>query len=143
MDCSVVQDEMGLTFCLLFSKIIAGAHHRLVIDEALSRSCLDKVFVGHTKQNLSLVDEQPFVDNVCAMFGQHVKYTVTEGDREGTHESSSSSTTNAFTVQMASQRAIDMPKLPSTIMGKKNKDKLFNDLVSFFENKHWEWTHWW
>ena len=35
----------------------------------------EKVYVGHTK-NLSLVDEQLIISDVCTMFGQHVKYIV-------------------------------------------------------------------
>ena len=57
----------------LFSKIVAGAHPRLVVDEELSHSSLDEVHIGITKDSLSIVDEQLNVDDVCAMFGQHVK----------------------------------------------------------------------
>ena len=71
---TVVQVQTGLTFSALFSKI---THPRLAVDEELARSRLDKVFVGHTKESLSTVDEQLIVDDVCAMFGQHVKFTVT------------------------------------------------------------------
>ena len=74
---TVVQVQTGLTFSALFSTIAAGTHPRLVVDEDLARSRLDKVFVGHTKESLSTVDEQLIVDDVCAMFGQHVKFTVT------------------------------------------------------------------
>ena len=37
---TVVQVETGLTFSALFTKIVAGAHPRLVVDEELSRSSL-------------------------------------------------------------------------------------------------------
>ena len=66
---TVIQVETGLTFSLLFSKIVAGAHPRLVVDEELSHSSLDKVHIGLTKDSLSIVDEQLNVDNVCAVFG--------------------------------------------------------------------------
>ena len=71
-----VHVETGLTFSALFSKIVAGTHPRLTVDEELSRSRLDKVFVGHKKDSLSIVDEQLIVE-VCAMFGQHVKFSYT------------------------------------------------------------------
>ena len=60
----------------LFSKIVAGAHPRLVVDEELSHSSLDEVHtgIGLTKDSLSIVDEQLNVDDVCAMSGQHVKF---------------------------------------------------------------------
>ena len=49
---------------VFFTKIVAGAHPRLVIDEELSYSFLDKVHIGLTKDSLSIVDEQLNVDNV-------------------------------------------------------------------------------
>ena len=36
----------------------------------------EKVYVGHTKNVLSLVDKQLIISNVCTTFGQHVKYIV-------------------------------------------------------------------
>ena len=38
------------------------------------------VHIGLTKDSLSIVDEQLNVDDVCAMFGQHIKfmYRVTD-----------------------------------------------------------------
>ena len=87
---TVAQAETGLTFSGLFSKIVTGAHPRLVVDEELSRSSLDKVYVGHTKDLLSVVDEQLIVD-VCAMFGQHVKFTVTLATVREPQSSSASS----------------------------------------------------
>jgi hypothetical protein len=41
---TVVQVQTGLIFSALFSKIAAGTHPRLAVDEELSRSKLDKVF---------------------------------------------------------------------------------------------------
>ena len=72
---TVIQVETCLTFSLLFSKIVAGAHPRLVVDEELSHSSLDEVHIGLT---LSSVDEQLNVDDVCAMFGQRVKFIVSQ-----------------------------------------------------------------
>ena len=138
---TVVQMETGLTFSGLFSKIVAGAHPRLIVDEELSRSSLDKVYVGHTKDSLSIVDKQLIVDDV-RVFGQHVKFTETLATVREPQSSSVSSMAlrNAFMVLMDSQRAIDMAKLPPKIQERNKKDKLFNDLVSFFESKRWEWS---
>ena len=88
---TVVQVETGLTFSGLFSKIVAGAHPRLVVNEELSRSNLDKVYVGHTKDSLSVVNKQLIVDDVCAMFGQHVKFTMTLATVRKPQSSSASS----------------------------------------------------
>ena len=52
---TVIQVETGLTFSSLFSKIVAGAHPRLVVDEELSHSSLDKVHIGLTKDSLRFV----------------------------------------------------------------------------------------
>ena len=43
-----IQVETGLTFSSLFSKIVAGAHPRLVGDKELSHSSLDEVHIGLT-----------------------------------------------------------------------------------------------
>ena len=73
---TVVQVEDGLTFLTLFLSIKCGAHPRLTADEQLSASNLNKVFVGHTKESLSVVDEWLIVNDVCSVFGSHIKYLV-------------------------------------------------------------------
>ncbi len=70
---TVVQIEPGLTFVQLFQKILSGSHPMLVIeDQALSKSAL----VGQCRDTLSMVDEKLVVDDVCSVFGQHVKFVV-------------------------------------------------------------------
>ena len=64
---TVIEVETELTFTGLFQKIAAGAHPRLVVEEELSHSRLDKVYVGTTKDSLSLVDEQLVVSGVSSM----------------------------------------------------------------------------
>ena len=126
--------EAGLTFSDLFAKIVAGAHPRLSVVEELSHSCLEKVFVGQSKDSLSFVDERLVVEDVCRAFGQHVKFCVSR------HETTEASKhlRNAFTVLMNSQRALDAgKKLPPKIIAKTKKDELFNDLVSLFEKEGW------
>ena len=44
---------------------------------------------------------------------------------------------NAFEVLIASQNTVDKATLPLKIQ-ERNKDKLFNYLVSFFESKGWD-----
>ena len=98
----------------LFSKIVAGTHPHLTVDEELPQSRLDKIFVGHTKDLLSIMDEQLIVDDVCAMFGQHVKFTATlpTPSEEPATVSKVNPLRNVFTIMMASQRVLDMAKLP-------------------------------
>ena len=134
--------ETGLTFSSLFSKIVAEAHPRLVVDKELSHSSLDKVQIGLTKNSLSIADEQLNVDDVCAMFGQHVKFIVSQTlalVREDAQSASAFSTLpNAFEVLIASQKTVDKVTLPLKIQERNKKDKLLDDLVSFFESKGWD-----
>ena len=73
----------------LFEKILAGAHRMLVVDEHLSHSTVDKVFVGQTKEMLSIVDQKLVVDDVCSVFGQHVQYVVIQAEPVCDQEASS------------------------------------------------------
>ena len=87
------------------------------------------------------MDEQLNVDDVCAMFGQHVKFIVSQTVHEDAQSASASSTLpNAFEVLMASQKTVDKATLPLKIQERNKKEKLFNDLVSVFECKGWEWS---
>ena len=47
-----------MTFANLFKKILAEAHPRLTVEEELSHSCLEMVFVGQSKESLSEVDDK-------------------------------------------------------------------------------------
>ena len=70
------------------------------------------------------------------MFDQHVKFSVSQTlalVREDAQSASASSTLpNAFEVLIASQKTVDKSTLPLKIQERNEKDKLFNDLVSFF-----------
>ena len=77
---TVVQIEPGLTFCQLLLKILGTTYPILPVDEVLSRSKLDKVFVGNSRECQSIVDDNLVIDDVCAAFGQHVKYLVMESE---------------------------------------------------------------
>ena len=50
--------RVSVTFANLFKKILAEAHHRLTVEEELSHSCLEMVFVGQSKESLSEVDDK-------------------------------------------------------------------------------------
>ena len=140
---TVIQVEDGLTFVTLFRSIIAGSHPRLHVDELLSRSTLEKVFVGHSKEAMSIVDELLGVNDVCSLFGSHIKYLV-RLQSLGLDDPNSSQAVplrNAFTVLMSSSRAMkDCAKLPSTIVVRTKKDQLYNDVIAFLEKNRWEWT---
>ena len=102
---TVVQIEPGLTFCQLLLKILGTTYPILPVDEVLSRSKLDKVFVGNSRECQSTVDDNLVIDDVCAAFGQHVKYLVMESEPSASAEQVSR---NAFSVLIESQRAIDL-----------------------------------
>ena len=59
------------------------------------------------------MDEQLIID-VCVTFGQHVKFTVTL-PTQILPVSEVNALRNAFTIMMASQRALDMTKFPPKI----------------------------
>ena len=137
----VVQVEDGLTFVTLFQKTLAGAHPQLQVDEQLSRSTLDQVFVGHSKESMSIVDEKLVMNDVCSMFGSHIKYLVQLQLTVPDVPQSSQTLRNAFTILMSSSRAMKSEKkLPPRIQVRTKKDQLYNDVVSFFEKNGWEWT---
>lgn len=109
---TAVEIEDGLTFVTLFQKILAGAHQRLQVDEQLSYSTLDKVFVGYSKDSMSIVDNRIFINDVCSMFGSHIKYLVQLQLTVQDAQQSSPTLRNAFTILMSSSRARESKKLP-------------------------------
>ena len=83
-----MQVKTGVTFANLIKKILAEAHPRLTVEEELSHSCLEMVFVEQSKESLSEVDDKlPYahaVDDhdVCKAFGQYVKFQVARQESE-------------------------------------------------------------
>ena len=133
---TVVQIEPCLTFIELLAKILSGVYQMLHVDEFLSQSKLDKVFVGQSRDCLSIVDEKLVIDDVCKAFGQHVKFVVVQSESSAEQDASGTQTyRNAFTVLMQAQRAIDLKPLPSRVHERTKKDKLYNDIISFLESK--------
>ena len=121
-----------VNFCDALPEGLVGTLPRLQVDEQLSRSTLDKVFVGHLKESMSVVDEKLVVNDVCSMFGSHIKYLVQLQLTVPDVPQSSQTLRNAFTILMSSSRARESEKkLPL----RTKKDQLYNDVVYF-----WEWT---
>ena len=111
---TVVQVEDGLTFVTLFQKILTGAHPWVQVDEQLSHSTLDKVFVGHSKESISVVDEKLVMNDVCSMFSSHIKYLVQLQLTVPDVPQSSQTLRNAFTILMSSSRVRESEKLATT-----------------------------
>ena len=125
----------------LFHKILGGAHPRLLVDEQLSHSTLDKVFVGQSKDSMSVVDDKLVIDDVCSMFSSHIKYLVQLQVTVQDAPQSSQTLRNEFTILMSSSRAMQSEKkLPPRVQVRTKKDQLYNDVVAFFEKNGWEWT---
>lgn len=82
----------------LFYKILAGGHPQLEVDEQLSHSTLDKVFVGHSRQTMSVVDEKLVINEVCYVIGSHIKYLVKLQLTVQDAPQSSQTIQNAFTI---------------------------------------------
>ena len=69
------------------------------------------------------MDEQLNVDDVCTMFGQQVKFIVSQTVHEDAQSASASSTLpNAFEVLLASQKTVDKATLPLKIQERNKKD---------------------
>ncbi len=127
---TVIQVETGLTFSELFAKLLAGSHPMIRVNEGMSGSCLEKVFVGQSKEYISVVDKQLILDDVCKLFGQHVKFSVVQLISP-VEISDPQPLRNAFTVLMNSQRALDEKKLPSIVEARTRKDKDKFDQLRF------------
>ncbi len=48
------------------------------VNAGMSGLNLEKVFVGQSKESISVVDKQLILDDVCKLFGQHVKFSVVQ-----------------------------------------------------------------
>ena len=140
---TVIQVPDSINFLELFENVIAG-RTRLQVDELILRSSLQKVFVGLSKDSMSVVDELLDVAEVCASFGRYIKFVVqlqSDAETECT-QSQITPLRNAFSALMeTSSRAMQTTKLPSTIsVVRTKKDQLYNDLIGFLQKNRWEWT---
>ena len=72
----MIQVEDGLTFLHLFTKILAGYHPKLNVDDELAHSTVEKIMISQSKESFSVVDERLCLDDVCSRFGHHVKFMV-------------------------------------------------------------------
>ncbi len=137
-------DDPGLTFLTLHQKLCAGSLILMLERFAgtLQQSQLVSACVGATKDNLSSVDINLPVDEVCRSFGSFAKL-LCEEEKEPSQQARATTTRylNAFEVMMVNQLAHSKKReLPSYLKEpKNNKDKLFNDLVRYFEEKEWKW----
>ena len=87
---------------------------------------LDKVYVGMSREQFSVVEFNHLVVSVCQMFGQFVKFIVVVSEVEEEELASKSCRLDA------SDNEPICLKVPSFVSKEKNrKDGLYNDLVKF------------
>ena len=83
--------------------------------------------IGSDTSNLSRVEKDLNVAEVCASFGHFVKFIVSvekPGESSGVTVSR-----NAFAIMMRSQHSACQPSLPNPLVERTRKDKLFNDIL--------------
>ena len=136
---SVVSLEDDMTFTNLFDSLKAGKYAIIPASEKLTRSEIEKVFVGTEKTTLSMVDGRLNVVEVTSKFGSYVKFSVKCED-EPQPTSSSVVLRNAFEIMRKSQQELSNRRLPQRLSERTKKDKLFNDLLNLLETKKWEWA---
>jgi len=70
----------------------------------LSHSTWDKLFVGHSNDSMSVLDDTLVVNDVCSMFGSHIKYLVQLQLTVQDAPQSSQTLRNAFTILMSGKQ---------------------------------------
>ena len=134
----------GETFFSLYEKLQAGSVEVFQqFSSKLQRSRLSRAHVGTAKDSMSIVDNCLPIDEVCRQFGSFCRL---HGERQEVASTQAASqrpqVLNAFQIMMASQLAQSkLNELPQPISTPKTKkDKMFNDLVTLFNEKKWKWS---
>ena len=139
---SVLLEE---TFFSLYEKLQAGSVELFQQFTAkLQWSRLSCAHVGAAKDSMSVVDNRLPIDEVCQQFGSFCRL---HGERQEVASTQAASqrpvVLNAFQIMMASQlvqRKLSEPPLPINTP-KNKKDKMFNDIVTLFNQKKWKWSN--
>ena len=121
---------------MLFNKIKSGAVP--VISPASvsepSESQLECVYVGSSRDALSIVDYHLLVSNVSKVIGHFVKYNVVL--QLNTSEPVAQSLPNAFLVLITGseqQASAERKPLPDIVPEKTSKEKLYNAIIAWLE----------
>ncbi len=138
---TVFQADPDASFLNLFNKITSGKVSVIETTDDLSRAELERVFVGTSKEILSVVDCHLLLSDVCKVFGQFVRYNVViELSVPVAQEVESER--NAFTILMSSsaeQSAAQRQPLPDLIRERTKKDKLHNAIIGSMEKNGVGW----
>ena len=98
-------------------------------SESLVTAELNKVYVGQTKNDFSMVKIDHFVLGVCSMFGSFVKFVVTNS----VIELAVSTNINQDMCTASSE------SLPTLIKEKTRKDRMYNEILKFFSKHGLKW----
>ena len=98
-------------------------------SESLVTAELNKVYVGQTKNDFSMVKIDHFVLGVCSMFGSFVKFVVTNS----VIELAVSTNINQDMCSASSG------SLPTLIKEKTRKDRMYNEILKFFSKHGLKW----
>ena len=135
--CSV---QSAISFAQFFEKLKAGSTELFQSYAGkLQQSELSQASIAKSKETpFSAVDKQLPVDEVCCQFGAYVKLSCCK--QPVAQPSTSRPVSNAFAILMSNRAAISQSqRLPDRIDTRNKKGKLFNDLVSLFEEEKWGW----
>ena len=117
-----------MTFSSLFLKIQSGIVSTVPITEELVNSDLQRIYVGQSKDNFSVVEKTHSVVDVCRSFGSFVKFIVNVSSLPEIVQISKRSRTESDSEQVN----ISNGSLPSKIKEKNSKDRLYNKRTDSF-----------
>ena len=116
----------------MFYRIQSGAISTIVPTEHLATSRLEKVYVGQSRDDFSIVETNHSIIGVCAMFGSFVKFVVVL---------MTDLTDEVQTLQKRPKVSESTTRgLPSHIAKEKNrKDQLYNAIIDLFRERGLGW----
>ena len=147
---TIFQTDDGISLLKLFERMKAGRIAFIVPSRELAYSNIEKIFIGKSKETLTVIDHSIHLNEVLNAFSQFIKYNVV-CSLMATLSSGVTSMVqpNLYTVLMQNSvrlSAAARKPLPYLLPKKNNKDKLFNAVVGFLEKTdnmgEW-WKHPW
>jgi hypothetical protein len=73
---TIIQQDEDITFSALFEHVRCGSFINIVPTQHLTNCNLEKVYVGISREQFSVVEFSHSVVSVCDMFGQFIKFVV-------------------------------------------------------------------
>ncbi len=120
-----------MTFSSLFLKIQSGIIATMPPTQELVDSILQRIYVGQSKDNFSVVEKCHSVVDVCRMFGCFIKFIVTV--------SSLSEIEQAAKRPRTEDSGVSNGHLPAKINVRNRKDQLYNKLIDSLSDMGLSW----